>query len=208
MVNCLLLVTGSVAAIKTLKLRAEILKLLPPNSEVRIVVTQAAQHFLKPNLLQKPDEETEKEENSHHPQSPPIKFFCDQDEWDSYQKRGDPVLHIELRKWADICCLAPLDANSLAKISHGMADNLLTCVMRAWEWKKKPVVLAPAMNTAMWEHPLTRPQLEIIRGFNPEMVTIVEPVSKVLECNDVGVGALAPLEDIAKTVAMKSCCCE
>ena len=51
-------------------------------------------------------------------------------------ERGDPVLHIELRKWADICVVAPLSANTLAKLAMGMADNLLTSTLRAWDFSK------------------------------------------------------------------------
>ena len=51
-------------------------------------------------------------------------------------QRGDPVLHIELRKWADICLIAPLSANTLAKIANGLADNLLTSTLRAWDFSK------------------------------------------------------------------------
>ena len=68
--------------------------------------------------------------------------------------RGDPVLHIELRKWADLLIVAPLDANTLAKFALGLSDNCLTCVFRAWDFAK-PVILAPAMNTFMWESPVT-----------------------------------------------------
>src|SRR4029077_17517527 len=81
------------------------------------------------------------------------------DEWPGrdagrrYQ-RDDLVLHIELRRWADLFVIAPLDANTLAKLANGLADNCLTCVWRAWN-PARPVVLAPAMNTLMWEHPLT-----------------------------------------------------
>lgn len=196
MVNCLLLVTGSVAAIKTYKLQAELLKQLPPQSEVRIVITESAQHFLGVDGKQQLPEGVTSEEELLKT----IKIFRDADEWTSYKKRGDPVLHIELRKWADVACIAPLDANSLAKISHGLADNLLSCIMRAWEWRTKPVVVAPAMNTAMWEHPLTSPQLEIIKKFGPKVV-VVDPVGKKLECNDVGIGAMAAVEDIARVVA-------
>src|SRR5262245_20486764 len=71
----------------------------------------------------------------------------------SYQ-RDDPVLHIELRRWADLLVIAPLDANTLAKLAYGLSDNLLTCLYRAWD-RRRPIVLAPAMNTFMWENPLT-----------------------------------------------------
>ena len=71
-------------------------------------------------------------------------------------ERGDDVLHIELRRWADLLLIAPLDANTLGKLAAGLADNCLTCVWRAWD-PDRPVVLAPAMNTLMWRHPLTGP---------------------------------------------------
>src|SRR5436189_194001 len=78
-------------------------------------------------------------------------------------RRDDPVLHIELRRWADLFLIAPLDANTLAKLASGLADNCLTCVWRAWH-PARPVVLAPAMNTLMWEHPLTRQHLRQLTG--------------------------------------------
>jgi hypothetical protein len=62
----------------------------------------------------------------------------------------------QLRRWADVLLIAPLSANTMAKLCAGLCDNLLTCVARAWEVGRKPVVVAPAMNTAMWEHPLVR----------------------------------------------------
>jgi len=68
--------------------------------------------------------------------------------------RGDDVLHIELRRWADLFVIAPLDANTLGKLAAGLADNCLTCVWRAWD-PERPAVLAPAMNTLMWRHPAT-----------------------------------------------------
>ena len=60
-------------------------------------------------------------------------LYTDLDEWNAWTKRGDPVLHIDLRNWADILIVAPLDANTLAKIACGISDNLLTCVLRAWQ---------------------------------------------------------------------------
>jgi phosphopantothenoylcysteine decarboxylase len=86
----------------------------------------------------------------------------DADEWpgDRYT-RGDEVRHIELRNWADLLAVAPLDANTLAKFACGLADNALTCVWRAWD-PAKPVLLAPAMNTLMWQHPFTRRHLRAL----------------------------------------------
>src|SRR5204862_7647186 len=89
----------------------------------------------------------------------PAVVVLDEDEWPGrdggrrYQ-RGDPVLHIELRRWADLFLVAPLDANTLAKLANGLADNCLTCVWRAWD-PARPVVLAPGMNTLIGQPRLT-----------------------------------------------------
>lgn len=80
-------------------------------------------------------------------------FF--RDEWSLWNERGDPVLHIELRRWADVFVISPLDANTMGKIANGICDNLLTCVARAWD-PKMPLLFAPAMNTMMFDHPLTK----------------------------------------------------
>ena len=84
-------------------------------------------------------------------------WFKDQDEWDAWSKRSDPVLHIELRKVCSALVVAPLSANTMAKFANGLADNLLSCTFRAWDFKNKskPVIIAPSMNTCMYEHPIT-----------------------------------------------------
>jgi len=92
------------------------------------------------------------------------------DEWKEWQKLGDPVLHIDLRDWADLLLVAPLSAHTLAKISNGLCDDTLSCVIRAWDYGHgsrpgKTLLLAPAMNTAMWGHPLTQSQLQTVQGF-------------------------------------------
>ena len=88
-------------------------------------------------------------------------LYEDDEEWESWTSLGDEVLHIALRNWADVFLLAPLSANTLAKLANGLCDNLLTSVARAWETKEKakPFLIAPAMNTAMWEHPMTYHQI-------------------------------------------------
>src|SRR5262249_4446067 len=155
----------------------------------------------------------------------PAVVILDEDEWPGRKEgqlaqRGDSVLHIELRKWADLLVIAPLDANTLAKLANGLADNCLTCVWRAWDLAR-PVVLAPAMNTLMWEHPATRRhwlQLATDFGAGPPAsmlglmdlldwindtcprLHIVPPQTKQLFCGDVGVGAMAELHDIVAAV--------
>lgn len=118
-----------------------------------------------------------------------------------------------MREWADALLIAPLSAHTLAKISHGFCDDTLSCVVRAWDFGHgrrpgKSLVLAPAMNSAMYEHPLTQPQLETIRKFWNETrypheengVVIIPPQVKSLACGEVGIGALAPVEEIIAAV--------
>lgn len=64
-----------------------------------------------------------------------VECLVDEDEQLRWTKRGDPVLHIELRKWADALIIAPLSANTLAKIANGLCDNLVTLVCRCWDMK-------------------------------------------------------------------------
>lgn len=104
---------------------------------------------------------------------------------------------LQLAKWADVLVIAPLSANTLAKLASGICDNLLTCVVRAWP-PAKPVVLAPAMNTVMWQHRFTTKHLGELRALGWH---VVPPVEKKLACGDVGVGALAAPAAIVEAVA-------
>ncbi|KAM9124497.1 phosphopantothenoylcysteine decarboxylase isoform 3-T6 [Pangshura tecta] len=113
-----------------------------------------------------------------------------------WKGRTDPVLHIDLRRWADLMLVAPLDANTLAKIANGICDNLLTCVIRAWDMTK-PLLFCPAMNTAMWEHPITAQQVEQLKDFG---YTEIPCVVKRLVCGDEGRGAMAEVWTIVEKV--------
>ncbi|XP_072770096.1 phosphopantothenoylcysteine decarboxylase isoform X2 [Nerophis lumbriciformis] len=136
-------VTGSVAALKLPLLVSELLLL--PEVDVRVVTTEHAQHF-------------------YNPEEVSAKVYSDKDEWEMWTQRSDPVLHIELRRWADLLVIAPLDANTLGKIASGICDNLLTCVVRAWD-TSRPLLFCPAMNTAMWKHPITAQQVDRLKEF-------------------------------------------
>ncbi|KAF7727188.1 putative phosphopantothenoylcysteine decarboxylase [Apophysomyces ossiformis] len=114
-------------------------------------------------------------------------------EWKMWKKKTDPVLHIELRNWADIIVIAPLDANTLAKLANGLCDNLLTCVLRAWD-PRKPVIVCPAMNTHMWNHPFTARHLSVL--VETLQFKTISPISKKLACGDIGMGAMAEPESI------------
>src|SRR5947207_1102832 len=178
MANVLLGVTGSVAAIRTPQLYAA---LRAKGHQVRIIATDAALYFF---------DAAELDANV---------VTVDADEWRGKRyQRDDPVLHIELRRWADMLVIAPLDANTLAKLAAGLADNCLTCVWRAWD-VTRPVILAPAMNTLMWEHPLTARHRRQVATENPN-IRIVGPITKELACGDVGIGAMAEVADIVSAV--------
>ncbi|XP_036205215.1 phosphopantothenoylcysteine decarboxylase isoform X2 [Myotis myotis] len=110
--------------------------------------------------------------------------------------RSDPVLHIDLRRWADLMLVAPLDANTLGKVASGICDNLLTCVIRAWD-RGKPLLFCPAMNTAMWEHPLTSQQVGQLQAFG---YIEIPCVAKKLVCGDQGLGAMAEVDTIVDKV--------
>lgn len=166
----LLCASGSVAAVKIPLLMAE----LSQWADVRLVATEFALHFFDP---------------THDAVAG--RLFRDRDEWATFSKLGDPVLHINLRAWADVLVIAPLSANTLAKVANGLCDNLLTCVVRAWDWQQKPLLLCPSMNTLMWSHPITAEHLEKITSFSSSgRVHTVPPISKRLACGDMGVGAM------------------
>lgn len=128
-------------------------------------------------------------------------MYQDSDEWQSWTKIGDPVLHIDLRNWAAVFIIAPLDANTLGKLAHGVCDNLLTCVARAWD-NQKPLIFCPAMNTFMWKHPSTEININILKQWG---YLEVPPVVKRLACGDEGVGAMAAVDDIVNCVVSKVC---
>jgi phosphopantothenoylcysteine decarboxylase len=210
MANVLLGVTGSVAAIRTPMLFEA---LQQSRHRVRVVATDSGLYFFDPAEL----------DSTHLGRNPDV-VTVDADEWPGREdgrryRRDDPVLHIELRRWADLLLIAPLDANTLAKLATGLADNCLTCVWRAWD-VARPVVLAPAMNTLMWQHPLTARHLRqiaddatarpapdqptdgLIAWINATARTlrVVAPITKQLACGDVGVGAMAEVDTIVAAV--------
>jgi phosphopantothenoylcysteine decarboxylase len=202
MAHILLGVTGSVAAIRTPLLYR---RLRDDGHDVRIVATEPALHFFDSADIA----------DEH-------RLFRDAHEWPiRTYRRGDPVLHIEFRKWADLLVVAPLDANTLGKFALGLCDNFLTCLFRAWDLHTKPVVLAPAMNTMMWDSPVTLRHLrqliddwgdspqparwaledaDAIFARHAHRLVLVPPTAKELACGDVGIGAMAEVETIAEAV--------
>jgi phosphopantothenoylcysteine decarboxylase len=163
-------VTSSIAAYRIPNL-VSILK--KENFEIKTIVTEHAKAFVAPQALAV---------MSRNP------CLSDADEWTNQQN----VLHIELAKWCDAFLLAPLSANTLAKIANGFCDNLLTSTVRALDGK--PLIIAPAMNTAMWENPITQNHIKQCEQIYN--LSLIDPVSKQLADGDMGIGGLAEDETI------------
>lgn len=115
-----------------------------------------------------------------------------------WKKYGDPILHIELRRWAHLLLITPLSANSLSKIANGICDNLLLCILRAWS-PDLTIFAAPSMNTLMWQHPLTQKHIQFIHKTLP-YITFIQPIEKTLACGDTGIGAMAEPAEIVNRV--------
>ncbi|MEW6744346.1 MAG: flavoprotein [Planctomycetota bacterium] len=115
--------------------------------------------------------------------------------------RAHHIDHIELARWPDVAVVAPATADFVARLANGLADELLLAVFLALA-PEIPVVLCPAMNTRMWEHPVTQQNLRRLRELNAEgyKYTILDPVAKRLACGEEGMGALPPVEQIVAAV--------
>ena len=93
-----------------------------------------------------------------------IDIYDDEDEWKSWKRMGDPVLHIELRKWGDVFLLFPTSANYIAKIHASLSDDLVTCVCKAWPAERKPLILFPSVHPYISRNKLHSLQLETLES--------------------------------------------
>ena len=170
--NILLGVSGGIAAYKA----AEIVRLLvKAEATVRVVMTTNAQEFMTPLTLQS---------LSGNPVST--------DTFDLTQE--SEIGHIRLADSADLVLIAPATANILAKLAHGLADDLLSTLLLV---TRAPVVLAPAMNVHMYAHPATQENLKTLQRFGHH---IIEPAEGELACGYEGKGRLAEPEQIIEYV--------
>ncbi|KAL7893015.1 flavoprotein [Trichoderma sp. SZMC 28014] len=203
-VHLLLAASGSVATIKI----PNIIRGLSqhPNLSIRLVLTSSAAHFLQGQAEEQPS----LAEIRKYPNVDAI--YTDESEWVQPWTRGAPILHIELRKWADLLVIAPLSANTLAKMVHGISDSLLTSIILAWDTdgsvdgKKKKILVATAMNTAMFRSPITQRNLKTLNdlmGGSDGWVEELQTISKGLACGDVGQGGMATWETIVAAIQSK-----
>ncbi|MBD0268950.1 MAG: bifunctional phosphopantothenoylcysteine decarboxylase/phosphopantothenate--cysteine ligase CoaBC [Cyanobacteria bacterium Co-bin8] len=161
---------GGIAAYKVCDAISALAK---SGTEVRVLLTERAQQFVTPLTVAT---------LARHP------AYTDADFWNASQGRP---LHIELGEWADVFLIAPLTANTLAKLAHGFADNLLTNTVLA---STCPILLAPAMNTDMWQQPTVQENWQRILTFS--RYHSVGPGEGVLACDRIGTGRMAEPADI------------
>lgn len=181
--NLLIGITGSVASIL---IKEIINKGIEENKyNIKLILTEQSKKFIDNQTI-----------TSLKQQYKDIEVYDDQSE-SSFWLEEKKVLHIELRKWADIFLISPLSANSLSKIVNGICDNLLTCVVKAWD-TKKTIVFGLAMNTLMYNNLITQEHLEIVKS---KLGFIEVPVTcKVLKCGEFGKGSLANINDLYSVV--------
>lgn len=180
MLNGKKIVVGLSGGIAAYKVCEVISRLFQDGAEVRVVLTDAAQRFITPLTVAT---------LSRHP------AYTDEDFWDS--SHGRPV-HIELGEWADLILLAPLTANTLAKVSLGLADTLLTNVILA---STCPVLVAPAMNTDMWQQFSVQSNWRKLLRDN--RYHLLSPNSGLLACDRRGRGRMSePTEILAAIGAL------
>ena len=172
MKNILLGITGGIAAYKS----ASFARLLIKNGyDVRVIMTASAQAFITPLTLQALT-------------GNPVHI----DLLDETAELG--MGHIELAKWADLLIIAPATANTIAKLAMGIADDLLTTVCLA---TTAPILLAPAMNQQMWQHPSVKLNLQTLTDYDYE---IIQPASGEQACGDIGEGRLPEPEQLLEYV--------
>ncbi|WP_302011956.1 bifunctional phosphopantothenoylcysteine decarboxylase/phosphopantothenate--cysteine ligase CoaBC [Collinsella tanakaei] len=165
----LVCVTGCIAAYKS----CEIVRLLQKAGvRVKVLMSEHATHFVGPTTFRALTHETVA-----------VGLFDDPQ---------DPIHHISLAQEPDVVLVAPATANVMAKMAHGIADGLLSTTLLA---TNRPIVIAPAMNTGMWEAAATQENLSTLIARGCE---IVQPACGRLACGDVGSGKLASVEDIAQ----------
>lgn len=163
-------VSGGIAAYKAI----EVLRLLQKaGCDVQAAMTQHATEFIQPLTFRALTEKY---------------VFVD----DYAPENPDPIAHINFSQNIDLLLIVPATANIIAKFAGGIADDFLSSTYLA---STAPVLLAPAMNTTMWEHPATRRNVELLKN---DKVYFVEPVAGQLACKTVGTGKLEDVENIAR----------
>ena len=165
-------VTGGIAAYKSANLASMLVKL---HAEVHVIMTQNATHFITPMTF-------ETLTNNK----------CIVDTFD--RNFSFDVKHVSLAKRGDLFVVAPCTADVIGKLAHGICDDMLTTTMLA---TKTPKLIAPAMNTGMWENPILQDNLTKLQGYGYH---IIEPIVGRLACGDTGTGKMNSEEVIIEHI--------
>lgn len=173
--NILIGISGGIAAYKMPEC---IRRLKDFGANVRVVMTKGAQAFVTPLTLQAVSTNP-----VHH---------------DLLDPAAEAAMgHIELAKWADLILVAPASANTIARLAHGFADDLLSTVCLA---TNAPIAIAPAMNQQMWAAPAVQANIAVVKGYG---IHVIEPAAGEQACGDVGAGRMPePLELRAMVVEL------
>lgn len=177
MARITLAITGSIAAYKAADLVSALKK---QDHSVTVLMTQAATAFIQPLTLQVLSQNTVHLDIMQEPYP-------------------DQVNHIALGKETDLFIVVPATANTIAKLAHGIADNMVTCTALALP-HYVPKMLAPAMNTKMYDHPATQENLKTLERYGYQ---IISPKESLLACGDFGRGALADIDFILTEIKEK-----
>ncbi len=169
----LIVVTGGIAAYKCADV---VRRLKKAGKDVRVVMTAAATSFVGPLTF-----------HTLSGNAVGLDMFED-------RRPLDPIGHISFATWGELVVVCPATANFLAKMAHGLADDLASATVLA---SRAPVIACPAMNDGMWDNPATRANVELLQSRG---VTMVGPVSGALACDTEGVGRMAERENIVKEI--------
>lgn len=173
MKHVLLGVTGSIAAYKAADIANQLTKY---GYSVDVIMTESAMKFITPLTFQSLTKR---------------KVYTDMFE----EIVPSEIKHISLAKKADVCIIAPATANMIGKLAGGIADDFLSTVIMAV--KDKPILLAPAMNTNMYENPIVQDNIQRLQRFG---YGFIEPKEALLACGDLGKGAMADVSTIVEAV--------
>lgn len=177
--NIVLAVTGSIAAYKIAGLASALKKL---NGNVTVLMTKNATNFINPITFETLTENK-----------------CLIDTFDRNFQYN--VEHVSLAKMADVVLVAPASANVIGKLANGIADDMLTTTVMACKCRK---IIAPAMNTNMYENPIVQDNIEKLKRFGMEIIT---PDTGYLACGDTGMGKM-PSEETLLSYILREIQCE
>lgn len=173
-------ITGGIAAYKCPELVRELVK---SGSDVHVILTDAAKHFITPLTLQT---------LSKNPVHSDMFQLLNTDQLTNHESRV--TNHVSLADRADLIVVAPACANTIAKVAHGICDDLLTTTICA---TKATVLFAPSMNVNMWNNPITQENIVKLKKLGYKFI---EPEYGELVCGYKGVGRMANIETILKSI--------